>query len=261
MKITLFEQVKQNWSKKAMKKILLLTDNEELLNRFKAILHEKKLEDNIKYKFDYAFSFNNKAFIEKYKSVDWIKPLKVKEKVEYLSKKYDIIFSLHCKQLFPSELVNDVKCINVHPGLNPHNRGWFPQVFSILNSLPCGATIHEIDEQLDHGPIICQKEIQIEMWDNSLTAYKKILDAEIELLYENLEKILDQKYETTIKEEGNLNLKKDFDNLCQIDLDNKDTFRNHINKLRALTHGNYENAYFIDNKGNKVFLKLELKKE
>jgi methionyl-tRNA formyltransferase len=244
-----------------MKKILVLTDNEELLNRFKSLLHESKLEDSLKYKFDYAFSFNNKAFLEKFASVDWIKPVKVKEDVDFLSTEYDMILSLHCKQIFPANLVNKVKCINVHPGLNPHNRGWFPQVFSIINSLPCGATIHEIDEHLDHGPIICQKEVKIEMWDTSLTAYNKILDAEIDLLSENLEKILSQNYETIIKEEGNLNLKKDFDNLCQIDLDNKDTFKNHINKLRALTHGNYANAYFIDDFGNKVYLKLELKKE
>ena len=38
----------------------------------------------------------------------------------------------------------------------------------------------------------------------------------------------------------------------------KDTFRNHINKLRALTHGDFMNAYFLDEKGNKVYLKLEL---
>jgi len=243
-----------------MKKILLLTDNEELLKRFKTLIHESEL-DNSKYNFEYAFSFNNKAFIEKFKNVDWIKPLKVKDKVDFLTKEYEMIFSLHCKQIFPANLVNKVKCINIHPGLNPYNRGWYPQVFSILNSLPCGATIHEIDEHLDHGLIICQKEVKISMWDTSLTAYNKILDAEIELLSENLEKILDQKYETTIKEEGNINLKKDFDNLCQIDLENKDTFKNHINKLRALTHGHYTNAYFIDDSGNKVFLKLELIKE
>jgi dTDP-4-amino-4,6-dideoxyglucose formyltransferase len=185
----------------------------------------------------------------------------VKDEVDFLVDHYEMIFSLHCKQIFPPDLVNSVKCINIHPGLNPDNRGWFPQVFSILNSLPCGATIHEIDEQLDHGPIICQKEIKIEMWDTSLTAYNKILDAEIDLLSENIEKILDRKYETFIKEEGNLNLKKDFDDLCKIDLDSKDSFKNHINKLRALTHGNYANAYFIDESGDKVYVKLELKKE
>jgi methionyl-tRNA formyltransferase len=244
-----------------MKKILLLTDNVELLNRFKLLVHKNELRFSILCKFDYAFSFNNKLFLEKYKNVDWIKPVNVKKDSNILITDYDMIFSLHCKQLFPDNLVNKIKCINIHPGLNPYNRGWFPQVFSIINSLPSGATIHEMDEQIDHGKVICQKQIKIEMWDTSITAYDKILDAEIDLLLENLEKIINGNYETTIKDEGNLNMKKDFENLCLIDLDNKDTFKNHINKLRALTHGNYANAYFFDDFGNKVYLKLELKKE
>lgn len=244
-----------------MKDILLLTDNDKLLNRFKNLIKEKGLDNNSDFKFNYAFSFNNKTFVDKFKHSDWIQPIKVKDEVDFLIGKYNIIFSLHCKQIFPSKLVNNVKCINVHPGLNPNNRGWFPQVFSILNSLPCGATIHEIDDHIDHGPIICQKEVKIEMWDTSLSAYNKILDIEMELLSANLVKILNSKYETKIKGEGNLNLKKDFDDLCEIDLDDKDTFRNHINKLRALTHGDYANAYIIDDKGNKIHLKLELKRE
>lgn len=244
-----------------MKKILLITDNEELLNRFKILIRDKGLDNSPEFNFKYVFSFNNNVFINKFKGVDWIKPIKVKDEVDFLIKEYDIIFSLHSKQIFPSKLVNNVKCINVHPGLIPYNRGWYPQVFSIINSLPSGVSIHEIDEELDHGPIICQKEVRIEMWDTSIAAYNKILDAEIELLSSSLVKILNNEYKTVIKGEGNLNLKKDFDALCEIDLDDEDTFRNHINKLRALTHGDYLNAYVIDDCGNKIYLKLDLKKE
>ena len=43
----------------------------------------------------------------------------------------------------------------------------FQQVFSILNKLPVGVTIHEMDEQLDHGIIIVQKEINIFSWETS----------------------------------------------------------------------------------------------
>jgi methionyl-tRNA formyltransferase len=252
--------VAQKRFKTKMKKILLLTDNEELLNRFKTLLQILKIDNKYNFIFEYAFSPNNKAFTEKFKGVDWIRQLKVKDEIDFLLDEYDMIFSLHCKQIFPAKLVNNIRCINIHPGLNPYNRGWFPQVFSIINSLPSGATIHEMDEHLDHGAIICQKEVTIEMWDTSLTSYNKILDAEIDLLSDNLENIINQEYKTFIKEEGNLNLKKDFDILCEIDLNDKDTFKNHINKLRALTHGEYTNSYFIDNLGNKVYLKLELKK-
>lgn len=244
-----------------MKNILIITDNEYLLNRFIEMIKEKGLNSSLEFKFNYAFSFNNKNFTKKFENTNWIKPIKIKEEVNNLIKEYNIIFSLHCKQIFPPLLVNNVKCINIHPGLNPYNRGWFPQVFSIINSLPCGATIHEIDEYLDHGPVICQKEVKIEIFDTSLSVYNKVLEVEIELLSDNILNIINFNYKTTKKEEGNLNLKKDFDKICEIDLNNKDTFKNHIDKLRALTHGEYTNAYFIDDYGNKIYLKLELKKQ
>lgn len=244
-----------------MKKILLLTDNEELLFRFRELVKKKNLAKSGDYEFHYAYSSNNKAFAEKFENSDWIKPIKIKVNEDFLAKEYNLIFSLHCKQIFPGHLITSVKCINIHPGLNPNNRGWFPQVFSIINGLPGGATIHEIDKDLDHGPIIDQKEVNFESWDTSFTAYNKILDAEIELLDKNFENILRNNYKTYSVAEGNLNLKKDFDQLCEIDLKDTDTFFNHINKLRALTHGNYSNAFFVDGNGNKIFIKVELSKQ
>ena len=242
------------------KKILVLTDNDILLNRFIDLINVNKIKENLNCEFDYFYSFNNKIFKNKCQSIEWLKPIKINDSVDFLCENYDLIFSLHCKQIFPAKLVNSVRCVNVHPGLNPHNRGWFPQVFSIINGLPCGATIHEIDEELDHGSIICQKQVKVEMDDTSLTLYNKIIDAEINLLQNNIHTIIEKKYKTIVVGEGNLNLKKDFDNLCEIDLADIDSFKNHINKLRALTHGNYSNAYFKDENGNKIYLKLEMEK-
>lgn len=241
-----------------LNKILILTDNEELLRRFRNLLKGNESIESNNVTFDFMYSYTNKAFVKKFNGLEWLAPLKVKEKVEWLIEKYNLIISLHCKQLFPAELVNQVRCINVHPGLNPFNRGWYPQVFSILNSLPCGATIHEMDEHLDHGPIICQKEVKIEPWDTSLSAYNKIIDAEMELLTKYLPNIINNDYSPFIKDGGDLNLKNDFDKLCHLDLNEIDTWQNHINRLRALTHGDYSNAYFIDGAGNKIYIKVEM---
>ncbi|HLP51906.1 MAG TPA: dTDP-4-amino-4,6-dideoxyglucose formyltransferase [Chitinophagales bacterium] len=176
---------------------------------------------------------------------------------------YDLIFSLHCKQLFPAGLVNKTKCINVHPGFNPYNRGWFPQVFSILNGHTAGATIHEIDEQLDHGAIIAQREIKIEAYDTSLTAYEKIQQCEVELLRENLRNILFNTYTKTVPaQEGNVNLKKDFNKLTRLDLDEKLTMREAIDRLRALTHGEYKNAWFTDpTTQERIYISVNLEKQ
>jgi len=218
-----------------MNNVLIISDNQYIKDNMKRIFNKHKIEHTI----------------EQSNNLDLFK----------ISPNYNLIISAHCKKIFPSKLVNSFRCINLHPGLNPYNRGWFPQVFSILNKLPIGATIHEIDEKLDHGPIIFQEEIKIESTDTSFSLYNKVIKKEIELFENNFSKIINNNYTTIIpKDQGNLNLKKDFDDLCEIDLNNIDSFENHLNLLRALTFSKYKNAYFIDKLGNKIYVNIDLKK-
>ena len=176
---------------------------------------------------------------------------------------YDLVISMHSKQIFPDQLVQGVRCVNVHPGFNPYNRGWSPQVFSILNGLPMGVTIHEMDEKLDHGAIIVQMPYEIKPWDTSGSVYHKILKIERELVVKHFRSILDGTYKTSKPlSEGNLNLKSDFDQLKKLDLDEEGTFREFLNRLRALTHEEYKNAFFIDEEsGRKVFVRITLEPE
>lgn len=188
--------------------------------------------------------------------------LSVRENAADLLRDCDLVISIHCKEIFPAVLVNNVRCINVHPGLNPYNRGWYPQVFSIINGLPSGVTIHEIDNRLDHGLIIAQREYTIQPWDTSGTAYAKIMALERELVLENFISIREGTYKPVApKGEGNINYQKDYEHLKHIDLDQTGTFRDFINRLRALTHENYRNAYFKDPSGKKVFVKIMLEPE
>ncbi len=238
------------------KNILVVSDNQFLIEAF------HKLTGSISdITVTYTCSPQNTALLGCANLPVNVSALSVKTDWKQLS--YDLIFSLHCKQLFPEGLVKKIKCINVHPGLNPYNRGWFPQVFSILNGKKSGATIHEIDEHLDHGNIIAQREVPIAKHDTSLTAYLKIQDAEVDLLKENLEAILNKTY-TAWKpaEEGNVNLKKDFNALCKIDMNKQVTMSEAIDYLRAMTHGQYQNAYYIDQAtGNKVYVSVQFKVE
>jgi methionyl-tRNA formyltransferase len=187
----------------------------------------------------------------------------IKTSYPRLIEEHDLIISAHCKQLFPEPLVEARRCINIHPGLNPHNRGWYPQVFCILNGLPLGATIHEIDAQLDHGPIIDQMQVALYPWDTSLEAYNRVRQAEAVLLDRSIDKILDDTYvPRPPATEGNVNYRKDFNALCRLDLDERLTLGQAIDRLRALTHGSFENAYFIDPATNKkVFVRISLTPE
>ena len=235
--------------------VCVITDNEFIFSHFIEIIKDSN------HNFDFYFSSFNKLFLEKYKDNINFKPIRLNDMDNSFFSVYDLFISLHCKQLFPNELVDNYRCINVHPGLNPYNRGWFPQVFSIINKKPIGVTIHEMDRELDHGPIIFQEELSISSYDTSLDVYQRIQDKEIEMIEEHLEEIVTGEYIThQMPNEGNINFKIDFDRLCEIKLDKKGTFGEFIDILRAITFAKYDNAYFVDEQGNKVFISINLKK-
>ncbi len=195
-------------------------------------------------------------------SLQDIPRLNVRKNVSEVIDTYDLVISIHCKQFFPPALVNSIRCINVHPGLNPYNRGWFPQVFSIINGLQSGVTIHEIDDKLDHGPVIAQREYMIQPWDTSGSAYAKIMKMEREIVLEYFLAIREGEYQAVApKCEGNINYKKNFDQLREIDLEQCGSFRDFLNILRALTHDDFRNAYFTDPSGKKVFVRVILEPE
>ena len=236
-------------------RILVLTDNEDLKFSLKAIVSESS-ELQV-HDWTYRHSPSSKEFAD-----DDSESLDVKKEADYIASRYNLVISLHCKQLFPARLVEKVRCINVHPGYNPHNRGWYPQVFAIINGLPHGATIHEMDELLDHGGIIARKSVPIYEWDTSRTVYDRVLETEVYLLREWLPRIIQGNCKAIPPEsEGNLNLIKDFRALCPLDLGARGTFKEFYDKLRALSHSPYWNAYFVDSEGKRVFLRLETMRE
>jgi methionyl-tRNA formyltransferase len=69
--------------------------------------------------------------------------------------------------------------INLHISLLPWNRGADPNLWSFLEDSPKGGSIHYIDEGVDTGDIIAQKEVLFDISKETLaTTYMK-LNAEI----------------------------------------------------------------------------------
>jgi methionyl-tRNA formyltransferase len=233
--------------------ILVVTDNKYIFSKFMEVISTKF--DGI-ISFDFAHSPESKGMFELY---DNIKVIDVKKDYKDIIEKYDLVISCHCKKIFPSELVNRVRCVNIHPGLNPYNRGWYPQVFAINNKMPHGATIHLMDEKVDHGAILIQKELEIFSYDTSLSVYERVVDLEIELFKDNFENVIfGTSTPKEMESEGNYNGIADFNRLCGLDLNNVATLKEHIDLLRSLSHGSYKNAYFIDEKGLKIAVSVNL---
>lgn len=210
--------------------ILVLSDNKEVLERAKPIFLKRS---------DCKWIFTNS---------DDINP---KLDYNHIIKTYNLVFSLHCKKIFPKYLVEGVRCINIHPGYNPYNRGMYPHVWSIINGMSAGFTFHEMDERIDLGRCIAQSEVKIEEYDTSETLYQKIIDAELKHLQLLLNVLIDNKYQTfEHKNEGNYNSLQDFKDLCDVSgLEFKETY----NRFRALSHPPYWNAHI---KGTDIYLRL-----
>ncbi len=242
-----------------MKRVLIVSDNAELTGFFQKEVDRQELEDGAT--FDYAYSVTNHhpepMLSLGATAIDVTDPASCQR----AAAEYDLVISIHSKQIFRAELVDSVRCVNLHPGLNPHNRGWYPQVFSILNNKPVGATLHVMDAEIDHGPIVAQEAITVESTDTSLEVYTRILESEKRLLKTHLKDLVANTLEArSMDSEGNYNSIDDFRALCTLEMDSVDTLRNHIDLLRALTHGDWDNAHFTDESGDKVFVRISLHK-
>jgi methionyl-tRNA formyltransferase len=185
--------------------------------------------------------------------------LKSEEEVLRIINDFDLVISLNSAQVFPKKLVTSIKCINIHPGYNPDTRGCFPEIFSLMYNTKIGATIHEMDAELDHGPVIAREAVEKTDWDTADTLYKKIIDKEFELIEKNFDAILKNTYDTISVEEGKLYTKKDFNALLKIDTDEKKTFREFIDYLRAMTFEGYDNCYYVNEEGRKIYVSIRLK--
>lgn len=207
--------------------VLVLSDNTYIGKKAERIFNLRKKENH--------FTFTDS---------DAINPI---IDFKHILDNYDLVVSVHCKKIFPKQLHEKIRCINIHPGYNPYNRGMFPHVFSMVNGKIAGATMHEISGKIDNGPIIARAHVEIKPNDTSETLYRRIIEKEMELLETHLDLILDGTYHTfPCTPDGNYNSMEDFKRLCEINPDEVGTFQQFFDKLRALSHGEHWNAHIGD---------------
>ena len=85
--------------------------------------------------------------------------------LDFLSEQdVDLVISIACPQIVREDLLNcpPEGVINIHGALLPKYRGKLPSFWVLANGEEkTGVTVHYINEQLDDGPIIVQKEVPI----------------------------------------------------------------------------------------------------
>ena len=91
------------------------------------------------------------------------------------------------------------RAINLHISYLPYNRGADPNFWSFIDGTPKGISIHYLDEGVDTGDIIVQKEISFDSLDSeTLTSSYQKLHVEIQnLFFQHWDLIKNQKCDRT----------------------------------------------------------------
>ena len=122
---------------------------------------------------------------------EWAAPINV----EYLKgNSIDFLVSYGYRHIIQKPVIEHLqgRIVNLHISLLPWNRGADPNLWSFLEDTPKGVTIHYVDEGLDTGDIIAQKELFFdEEYETLATTYEKLNDAIVELFREYWPKIMD----------------------------------------------------------------------
>jgi methionyl-tRNA formyltransferase len=117
-------------------------------------------------------------------------PKKIEEcKLKIRNLRPDLIVVAAYGQIIPKSILDIPRhgCLNVHPSLLPRWRGPSPIQYAILNNdRKTGVTIILIDEKIDHGPILGQREIIIDKDETGKTLYEKLADLGTRLLLETI---------------------------------------------------------------------------
>jgi len=99
--------------------------------------------------------------------------------------------------------------INIHASLLPKYRGAAPINWAIINGdRLTGITAIQVNEKMDAGPIILQKELPIKDSDNSITLEEKLSHLGASLLMDVVDSIKSKKYKLTPQEEEKKSLAK-----------------------------------------------------
>lgn len=152
-------------------------------------------------------------------------------------------------------------CINLHPALLPYNRGRFPNVWSIVAKTPAGVSLHYIDQGIDTGDLIAQREVEVRVTDTGATLYRRLELEGFRLFQDTWPSIrAGTNLRTPQAMEGSYHRARDVEGIDEIDLQKSYRAEDLLNILRARTFPPYRGAYFRHG-GKKIYLRLELEED
>jgi len=105
----------------------------------------------------------------------------------------DIVVAHGYRHIIPADVIAALpgRVVNLHISLLPHNRGADPNLWSWVDDTPKGVTIHHVDEHLDTGDIIAQREVAFTGSETLAETYEALQAAVVDLFVETWPAIRD----------------------------------------------------------------------
>ena len=139
--------------------------------------------------------------------------------------------------------------LNFHPSFLPYNRGKHPNFWCLVDETPCGVTLHYVNDGVDSGEIVAQRQFKVSWEDTGETVHRKSCEHIVDLFKERFDDILSgtSPHLPQAEGEGTFHLAKEIDAASKIDLDRTYTARRLFNLIRARTFAPNPTAFFVDN--------------
>jgi len=152
---------------------------------------------------------------------------------------FDFIISFGYKHIISKNITEHFKnkIVNLHISYLPYNKGYHPNFWSFIDNTPKGVTIHLINDKIDDGEILIQKEVQFSKnEDTLLKTYNRLIEEIQDLFIQNCYNILNQKLKPFPQQgKGTFYFQKDIDNYLYLLNNQWNTKINYIMKNKKMT--------------------------
>ncbi len=147
--------------------------------------------------------------------------------------------------------------VNLHPSLLPYNRGKHPYYWAIVDGTPFGVTQHLIDESVDTGPILFQRECPVATTATGESLYNLSVEQSINLFKETYHRVVTLDFIPMPQDESiaTFHRAKEIEQHSNIDLQATFKAGDLINIIRGRTFMNGNSAYFTKC-GKKYLVKI-----
>lgn len=181
-----------------------------------------------------------------YLQLKTLKTPELEEKINsYSQNGFDLFIVASYGKIIPQNILDlpKHKTLNVHPSLLPKLRGPSPLQSSILEENETGVSIINLDSEIDHGPILSQRKVEIE-WPPYIEELEKVCGkVGGEMLVEVIPKWIDGSLKAVEQDHSKATFCKKIEK-TDGEISLSDEPIKNLRKIRAFS--NWPTAYFFD---------------